>query len=264
MKKIIILFCSLILFLSTMFVGFAFDEESITATILYDNYLFTEGLKTDWGFACFIEGTEKTILFDTGTKGDILLHNVDKLKVNLKGVDLVLLSHFHEDHTGGIWTFLKENSDVSVYMPASFPKDFAEKIQKKKAQVVTVKGPIEICQDVHLTGEMGKQIIEQSLILNTSKGLVLITGCAHPGIVDTIKRAKEILNKNVYLVFGGFHLLQHSASQLEEIIGQFKDLGVQKVGATHCTGDKAIEMFKEAYGDNFFQMGAGKALKISK
>jgi len=264
MKKAIGLFLSIILILSTMVLGFSFAEETINITILYDNYKVKEDLKTDWGFACFIEGTEKTILFDTGAKGDVLLHNVDKLKVDLKSVDLILLSHFHEDHTGGIWTFLKENSDVSVYIPASFPKDFAEKIQKKKAQVVTVKEPSEICPDVHLTGEIGNQIIEQSLILNTSKGLVLLTGCAHPGIVDTIKRAKEILNTNVYLVLGGFHLLQHSAGQLAEIIGQFKDLGVQKVGATHCTGDGAIKIFKEAYGNNFIQMGAGKVLKIVK
>ena len=264
MKKIIILFCSFILFLSTMSVCFTFDEDSITATILYDNYLFTEGLKTDWGFACFIEGTEKTILFDTGTNGDILLHNLNRLKVNLKDVELVALSHFHGDHTGGIWAFLSENRDVSVYMPASFTKDFREKVQGEKAQVVTVKGPVEMCKDVHLTGEIGQQIIEQSLVLDTSKGLVVITGCAHPGIVDIVKKAKEILDKEIYFVFGGFHLLQHSTKQIEEIIGQFKELGVQKVGATHCTGDKAIEMFKEAYGDNFIQMGAGKVLKISK
>ncbi len=143
-----------------MVLDFSFEEESITFTSLYDNYTFKEGLKTDWGFACFIEGAEKTILFDTGTKGDLLLHNVDKLKINLKSVDLVLLSYFHEDHTGGIWAFLKKNSDVSVYMPVSLPKDFSEKIQKEKAQVVTVKGPVEICQNVHLTGEMGKLIIE--------------------------------------------------------------------------------------------------------
>ena len=102
------------------------------------------------------------------------------------------------------------------------------------------------------------------MILDTSKGLVVITGCAHPGIVDIVRKAKEILDKEIYLVFGGFHLLQHSAQQVEKIIEQFKDLGVQKVGATHCTGDKAIEMFKKAYGDNFVTLGVGKALKILK
>jgi len=239
------------------------EKNQITITILYDNYLFSEGLKTDWGFSCIVKGTEKTILFDTGTNSDILFYNINKLNVNPEDVELVALSHNHTDHTGGLLSFLGKNNKVSVYIPASFPESFVRKVKETKAEVIPVEKPVEICKDVFLTGEIGTQIIEQSLILNTSKGLIVITGCAHPGIVDIIKRAKEILNKKVYLAFGGFHLDSKSEREVENIISDFRDLEVINAGPTHCTGDKAIELFKKEYGENFVQMGVGKVLQIS-
>lgn len=263
MKNILILFVSLILTFSTIHKASALEGDSITMTILYDNYIFSEGLKTDWGFSCIIKGTEKTILFDTGTNSDILFHNINKLKVNPKDVELVAISHIHGDHTGGLFAFLDENNKVTVYLPASFPDEFVSRVEKAGAKVVPVDKPVEICKGVSLTGEMGVQIKEQSLILKTSKGLVVITGCAHPGIVDIVKRAKEVVDKKIYLVCGGFHLMNKSEDEVKEIISEFKDLGVIKVGASHCTGDRAIELFKEAYKENFVQMGVGKIIRIS-
>lgn len=263
MKKFLALFFGLILFFSAMDKIPAVEENPITFTILYDNYVFNEGLKADWGFSCLIQGTERTILFDTGTKSNLFLDNVRKLKVNPQDVELVAISHNHGDHTGGLFAFLKENHNVSVYLPASFPDDFFKRVENAEAKCVAVDKPVEICKDVFSTGEMGTMIIEQSLVLNSDKGLIVVTGCAHPGIVDIVKKAKDILEGEVYLVFGGFHLLRHSETQVKEIINQFRDLGIQKVGATHCTGDRAIEMFKEAYGDDFIQMGVGRVIKIS-
>jgi 7,8-dihydropterin-6-yl-methyl-4-(beta-D-ribofuranosyl)aminobenzene 5'-phosphate synthase len=264
MKNILTLLVSLILIFSTIHKAPALEGDPITMTILYDNYIFNEGPKTDWGFSCIIKGTEKTILFDTGTKSDILFHNINKLNVNPKDVELVAISHIHGDHTGGLFAFLDENNKVTAYLPASFPDEFVSRVEKAGAKVVPVDKSVEICKGVSLTGEMGVQIKEQSLILNTSKGLVVITGCAHPGIVDIVKRAKEVVDKKIYLVCGGFHLFKNkSEDEVKEIIREFKDLGVMKVGATHCTGDKAIELFKEAYKENFVQMGVGKVIRIS-
>ncbi len=263
MKNILILLTSLILIFIGNVNSYGPEENPIKITILYDNYIFSEGLKTDWGFSCIIKGTEKTILFDTGTKSDILFHNINKLNVNPKDVELVAISHIHGDHTGGLFAFLDENNKVTVYLPASFPDEFVSRVEKTGAKVVPVDKPVEICKGVYLTGEMGAQIKEQSLILNTSKGLVVITGCAHPGIVSIIKRAKEVIDNKIYLVCGGFHLLSKSDDEVKEIISEFKDLGVIKAGASHCTGDRAIELFKEAYKENFVQMGVGKVIKIS-
>jgi 7,8-dihydropterin-6-yl-methyl-4-(beta-D-ribofuranosyl)aminobenzene 5'-phosphate synthase len=263
MKRSLFLSVILILIFAGNVNSYGPEENPITITTIYDNYIFNEGPKTDWGFSCIIKGTEKTILFDTGTKSDILFHNINKLNVNPKDVELVAISHIHGDHTGGLFAFLDENNKVTVYLPASFPDEFVSRVEKAGAKVVPVDKSVEICKGIFLTGEMGIQIKEQSLILNTSKGLVVITGCAHPGIVDIVKRAKEVVDKKIYLVCGGFHLMNKSEDEVKEIIREFKDLGVMKVGATHCTGDKAIELFKEAYKENFVQMGVGKIIRIS-
>jgi 7,8-dihydropterin-6-yl-methyl-4-(beta-D-ribofuranosyl)aminobenzene 5'-phosphate synthase len=262
MKNILALLVSLIFTFTSVCNVSALEDNPITITILYDNYIFSKGLQADWGFSCIIKGTEKTILFDTGTMGGILFHNINKLNVNPKDVELVAISHNHRDHTGGLSAFLDENNKVTVYLPASFPDSFVSRVQKAGAKVVPVDKPVEICKDVSLTGEMGVKIKEQSLILNTSKGLVVIAGCAHPGIVSIVRRAKEVIDKKIYLVCGGFHLMNKSKDEVKEIINEFKDLGVLKVGASHCTGDKAIELFKEAYRENFVQMGVGKVIRI--
>lgn len=235
---------------------------TITCTILYDNYDFVEGGKADWGFSCLIEGAEKTILFDTGTKSDILLHNVDLLGVDLTKIDMIVISHNHGDHTGGLTAVLERVQDVTVYVPVSFPDSFIENVEKAGARAMRIADPVEICENVFLTGEMGVQIKEQSLILDTSGGLVIVTGCSHQGIVSILNRAVEIRDKDIYLVFGGFHLMEHSERAVHGIIDEFKKIGVQKCGATHCTGDAQIKLFQEAYGKNYVPMGVGRVINI--
>jgi 7,8-dihydropterin-6-yl-methyl-4-(beta-D-ribofuranosyl)aminobenzene 5'-phosphate synthase len=262
-KNILVLTLALLLTLAAGGRVSALEDTPIAITILYDNYIFSQGLQTDWGFSCLIKGTEKTILFDTGTNSDILFHNINKLKVNPKDVELVVLSHIHRDHTGGLPAFLDENNNVTVYFPASFPDEFRSRVARAGAKVVAVDNPADVCKGVRSTGEMGVQIKEQSLILDTSKGLVVITGCAHPGIINIVKKAKEVVDKEIYLVCGGFHLLSKSEDEVKEIINEFKALGVVRVGPTHCTGDRAIELFKDAYKENFIQMGVGRVIRIS-
>lgn len=244
------------------------DQKGLTTslkfTILYDNYRYQEGTKPDWGFSCLIEGAEKTILFDTGTQPDILLHNVDQMGVDLKKVEQIVISHNHHDHIGGLPAVLERNHEVSVYVPVSFAHETDRNMGAKKAEVVSVDDPVEICPNVYSTGEMGIQIKEQSLIINSDKGLIIVTGCSHQGIVEILKRAKELFNRPIHLVFGGFHLAAKSDAELQEIIRHFKEMGVERCGATHCTGDRAIELFKEAYGKEYVPMGTGRILEINK
>ncbi|MGB9005448.1 MAG: MBL fold metallo-hydrolase [Candidatus Aminicenantales bacterium] len=238
-------------------------ERTFRFTILYDNYLHQEGTRADWGFSCLIEGTEKTILFDTGTQPQILMHNISVLNVDLKKVELVVISHNHGDHTGGLPAVLERNPNVTVYFPISFPEGFGRRVENLKAKAQTVDKPVEICRNVYLTGEMGDKIKEQSLIVDSPRGLIIVTGCSHQGIVNILERAKEILDKPIYLVFGGFHLGNNSDAELQEIIARFKELKVEKCGATHCTGDKAIGLFRKAFGEGFVPMGTGKVIEIS-
>ncbi|OGD24582.1 MAG: MBL fold metallo-hydrolase [Candidatus Aminicenantes bacterium RBG_13_63_10] len=235
---------------------------TIRFTILYDNYLHKEGTRADWGFSCLVEGTEKTILFDTGTDPRILLHNAEVLGVDLKNIDLIVISHNHGDHTGGLPAVLERNPAVTVFAPKSFPSSFGRGVEDRKAAYRAVDSPVEICPRVHLTGELGAEIIEQSLVIDTPRGLVVVTGCSHPGIVNILRRAGEILDKPIHLVFGGFHLRGKTEAEVADIISAFRELKVEKCGATHCTGDKPIAAFREAFGKDFVPLGTGKIIEV--
>jgi 7,8-dihydropterin-6-yl-methyl-4-(beta-D-ribofuranosyl)aminobenzene 5'-phosphate synthase len=257
---------SLIVICLVIFVGSIIEPvkgaEQISITILYDNTVHTPGMEVGWGFACLIQGTEKTILFDTGWQSQILLGNIDFLGVNLDSLDLIVISHNHPDHTGGLDSALGRNSEVSVYFGTSFPSFFGQNISNRGATPILVDEPIEICEHVYSTGELHGDVYEQSLIIDTEKGLVIITGCSHPGIVYILNKAKELHNKNIYLVMGGFHLLNFSVPAVNQIIEDFQALGVEKCGATHCTGEIQIALFEAAYGENYVPMGVGQIIQV--
>jgi 7,8-dihydropterin-6-yl-methyl-4-(beta-D-ribofuranosyl)aminobenzene 5'-phosphate synthase len=233
-------------------------SRAIQITVLYDNYTLSEGFRTGWGFSCIITGTEKCVLFDTGANADLLLENMDKLKVRAQDVDLVVISHDHPDHTVGLYSFLSRHSNVLVYLPSTASAGLVQDVESRGAKVQMPDNALQICQGVHVTGSTFKGNVEQSLVLDTTEGLVVVTGCAHPGIVEIVKKAKQMLNRDVYLVLGGFHLLGLSDSQIQRIIQQLRDLGVRKVGPSHCTGERPIELFKQEYREDFVPIGVGR------
>ena len=237
--------------------------DTIKMTIVYDNYVHQEGTTADWGFGCFIEGYDKTILFDTGWHGNILLANIDTLNVELDSLDVVVLSHNHGDHTGGLSSVLSRNPNVSVYIGTSYISEFSPFISAVGGTSIAVDEPVEICEHVYSTGELEGPVLEQSLIFDTDEGLVVITGCSHPGIVNILHRAKEVLDKDIFLVFGGFHLGGHTDAEVNQIIQEFIELGVENCGPTHCTGDNAIALFSMIYGDNYIPTGTGKVIEVS-
>lgn len=264
MNRTVILFLACaVLVIGTAAVA-AEPAKPLTLHIVYDNYPCADGLKTNWGFGCVIEGCEKTILFDTGTKGDLLLENFEKMGLDPRAPKLVVLSHNHNDHTGGLAAFLEKNHEVTVYVPVSFPKEFVEQVEATGATVVPVKEPVEICEGAYLTGETGDAIKEQGLILDRGDDLVLITGCAHPGIAAMTRGAKEHFKKDVAVVLGGFHLNQLPASEAKAVVAELKDLGVREAGPSHCTGKEAIAAFEESFGKNFLKLGVGRTLVVSK
>ncbi len=247
----------------------------LTITILYDNNEYDERLETAWGFACLVElppasggpgGVEKTILFDTGGDSAMLLRNMHTLGLDPRDVDVVVISHVHGDHVGGLAGFLEENHAVTVYLPQSFPESIKDGTKGAGAELVEVSsqevGPVEICEHVYSTGELGDWIKEQALVIETARGLVVITGCAHPGVVNIVRRAKELTGGEVYLVLGGFHLGSVSAAEIATIVEDFQELGVQKVAPCHCSGDVARRLFEETYGEDFVPAGVGSRLEV--
>ena len=233
-----------------------------TIAITYDNNPYDDRLRTAWGFSCLLRLPEKTILFDTGGDSSILLDNMDQLQIDPKEIDIVVLSHIHGDHVGGLGGILNQNSDVTVYLPASFPQSLKEDVKLYGAEVKEIHEPRELFDGVYTTGELNGGIKEQSLIVKTDEGLVIITGCAHPGVVNVVQKAREIAGDKVYLLLGGFHLGGASASKIESIIDSFEQLGVERVAPCHCSGDSARRLLREHYGEGYIECGVGRRVTL--
>ncbi|MFP3859780.1 MAG: MBL fold metallo-hydrolase [Bacteroidales bacterium] len=243
---------------SAFIVKQAEQVKEIIIISVYDNYKVKPGLKTAWGFASLIKTPEEQILFDTGGNADILLSNMKKLKIDPESIDKVFISHKHGDHVGGLKGFLEQNNNVTVYIPGSFPNSIKKIIIKQGADYTKISGPQKIAESVYSTGELTGPLTEQSLIIKTRKGIVVITGCAHPGIVRIVGKAKEIMNSDkIFLVSGGFHRPNLST------VRKFRKMKVQKAAPSHCTGDKVRKAFKEEYGEDFIEYGVGKQIIIN-
>jgi 7,8-dihydropterin-6-yl-methyl-4-(beta-D-ribofuranosyl)aminobenzene 5'-phosphate synthase len=237
-------------------------DEKITITVVYDNNEYDKRLETAWGFSCLVQGLEKTILFDTGGDGSMLISNMRKLGIDPHVVDVVIISHIHYDHVGGLPGFLKANHNVSVYLPEYLPKSIKDTVRESGAHLIEVSVPVKICRNVYSTGELGTWIKEQSMVIETTKGLIVITGCAHPGIVNIIREAKMLYKKRVYLAMGGFHLCWLNPLQIKGIVNGVKLEGVEVVAPCHCSGDTARRLFEKSYGEDFIPLGVGKVLEL--
>jgi len=233
-------------------------KQGIKITIVYDNNDYGPRLRSDWGFSCVIKLAAEAILFDTGGDGVILLDNMKRLGIDPKGISRVLLSHIHGDHVGGLSAFLRQNSKVTVYVPGSFPARLKEEIRYSGATLEEVCQAKEIFPGVFTTGELDGGIKEQSVVLQSSRGLVVITGCAHPGIANVVRQAKEIGQDRVHLVLGGFHLGGATTSAIEGIIEIFLKLGIEKVAPCHCSGDRARKLFEKHFGHSYIPAGVGE------
>jgi len=230
--------------------------------VIYDNRTTREDLYPGWGFSALIDLPAKRILFDTGADGKTLLANMERLKLDPATIDTVFLSHPHGDHTGGLEGLLRVNPQLTIYLGRSFSRGFKKALERPGTEPVEITGPKQLFDGVYTTGELGAVLNEQSLIIDTKNGLLVVTGCAHPGIVKIAKTAVEQLNKKIALLLGGFHLGGTRQAEVYSIIDSLRELGVSRVGPCHCTGDEAIELFKRAYKENFIEVGVGSRIEF--
>lgn len=208
-------------------------------TIIYDNTAFKDELQPDWGFSALVEAHGKTILFDTGGRGSILLVNMSRLGIAPATIDAVFISHAHFDHVGGLSGFLDQNEDVTVWCPSSF------RGVKSAREVNHVDKPRKLYDGLFSTGELAG--IEQSLCVATPKGIVIVAGCSHPPVKEIEQAAAEF--GTVFGVLGGLHGTPPSA---------LKNFGF--ICATHCTQYK--QEIQALYPSCFVEGGAGKSMEI--
>lgn len=209
------------------------------ATIIYDNTVIRNDLQADWGFSALVETNGKRILFDTGQSGSILLANMTSLGIVPKTIDDVFISHAHFDHTGGLSEFLDQNDNVTIWRPRSF------RGVRNAKQVIEIDRPRKLFDGIYTTGELAG--IEQSLCIETEKGIVIIAGCSHPPMEQIVAAASHF--GQVYGIIGGLH------GNRPESLAQ---LGL--ICATHCTQFK--QEIKSLYPQSYIEGGAGKVINI--
>lgn len=276
------------------------QETSNRITILYDAFGKPSALTKDWGYAALIEYRGKRILFDTGNNAEIFRHNVATLNANLKDLDFVVLSHRHGDHTSGLNYVLSVNPHVRIYTPyeisqfgtsvmpgivsatkrriASLP-DCMHYFDGQPPQLGPSGSPwpnadfaqidktTEIAPGFFLVSTISettgtKEMHEISLAFRTPEGLVLVVGCSHPGILKIVNEAAGI-DRRIYSVFGGFHLLSTSDEDVERIARELHDTWrIATIAPGHCGGLAAFAALRDLYKDKYFYAGLGSSIPL--
>ncbi|MGW8256799.1 MAG: MBL fold metallo-hydrolase [Thermoguttaceae bacterium] len=256
-------------------------------TILVENTARVPGLLAEHGLAYWIEHDDRHILLDSG-QGGVLAHNAYKLGIGLREIDALILSHGHYDHTGGVVEALKINRPVAVYAhPAAFARKFirnndgpardigmpylAEKaILNSRNRLVTTNQPTTVFDKFTVTGlvprltdfeDAGGPFFldaactkpdpledDQSVFFDTAEGVVVLLGCAHSGVINTLRYIQQLTgNRPIRAVIGGMHLVGASPERIKRTIEELQQIGAERLAPAHCTGMAATVALWNAF-----------------
>ena len=273
-------------------------------TVLSENSVIKPGgLIGEHGFSAFVERGDDRILFDTG-QGRTLVHNARLLGVDLTSIKKVVLSHGHNDHTGGLAEFLMMGSDREIFAhPGIFSARYREVadgppipigipftrsyLEGLGAHFNLSEKPQQVADGILTTGvvpcktsfEKGDKTLlvghedgsctpdplsdDLSLVVDGETGVAVLLGCAHSGLVNILNHVRHLLpDRPVKAVVGGTHLGLSSEEQMSATIDAMAGMGVEKVGASHCTGLAGSARLREALGDSFFFAGVGSVVEV--
>lgn len=237
----------------------AFAAAPAEILVLYDNTEAHEGATADWGFSALVKSSGAAVLFDAGAKPDVLFRNMQALGVRPASITHTVVSHAHGDHLGGVYRVLAEQPSLAAYFLDAFPPQaFRPGVRRVGAK------PVEIAPGIWSTGQVDGRPPEQALVIDTATGLVVVTGCSHPGVVRMVEAARAACGgKRVRLLLGGFHMLNDDGADIVRTVQGLRALGVESVAPTHCTGEAASAAFGKVYGRNAVPAGAGKRFSLN-
>lgn len=212
--------------------------------IVYDNESLP-GFERGWGFSCLVETPGERVLLDTGWDGPRLVRNLRAFGLKPSDIDRVILSHAHWDHIGGLPNL--QRNDLIVYVPKSFSKRLRGELAANYI-LREISKPRKITKNMWTTGELGKEIKEQALVIKTLEGIFVVVGCSHPG-VQTILSAARRFGK-VLGILGGLHDFQE----------YWVLAGLKIVAPSHCTTHK--KEIKTRFPKTFVEVKAGSELVV--
>ncbi|MGD2109300.1 MAG: MBL fold metallo-hydrolase [Phycisphaerae bacterium] len=276
--------------------------SAVRITVLVENSVHRRELLAEHGVAFWIEIRGCRVLFDTG-QGMVLSGNAHKSGVDLRLTDAVVLSHGHYDHTGGVEFVLRVARHARIYAhPAALlpkyartddaasrdigmPKSAREAIDRRREESIETPRPTEVCKGLVVTGEIPRQteyedtggpfftdpelrvpdplLDDQALFFDSLLGTVVILGCAHAGIVNTLQHIHQLTNgRPIHAVMGGMHLATASRQRIDRTIGGLRQFNVERLGPAHCTGLKATAELWNAFPGRCFPCGTGTTIEF--
>lgn len=272
-------------------------------TTLCENNVAQSGKRLigEHGLSFFIEAGDSRILFDTG-QNLAIAHNAEVLGIDLSRIDTVVLSHGHYDHSGGLKSLLDCNTNFrlcahpDVFGPKvkgrgdkhkyiGIPVD-RKVLEQKGIKIQLDKDPVLIAPGITATGEIplendfervesvfylkqgddyGADTLtdDLALILDTEKGWVVVLGCSHRGVVNTLTHVTRITGRNtIHAILGGLHLGQASDAKLGMIVDHLQAFELEKIGVGHCTGPKAFLALANAFKEKVFLNTVGNRIEF--